>query len=140
MKSISNLVDSKIQFKAKQLDKFTRLIRASLPVNCQPHVSVADIREFQLVLLTDSPAWSARLRLYSRNMMQILEEHSNIKVNRVLIKLTPPVKPAPEPVIKRRFMNRQSSKLIQQTANSMSDPDLQQAHNNLAKKVIPEVN
>ena len=134
MKSISNLIDNKIQFKAKQLAKLTRLIKASLPVNCQDHVQVSDVREFQLVLLTDSPAWSSRLRLYSQNMIQMLEEHTNIKVSRVLIKLSQPEKPVIKPVRKFRFLNKETARLIKQTAESIEDPDLQRALNNLASK------
>lgn len=133
MKSISNLINRKIQFKAKHLEKLTRLIKASLPLNCQDHVQVSDIRDFQLVLITDSPAWSSRLRLYSKNMIQMLEEHTNIKVNRVLVKLSQPKKPAEKIVKKFRHLNKKSALLIQQTAEAIEDPDLKRALNHLAK-------
>ena len=139
MKSISNIINKKIQFKAKLLEKWTRLIKASLPVSCQDHVNVSDVRDFQLILITDSPAWSARLRLYSKNMIQILEEHTDIKVNRVRIKLSQPKHLAQKPAIKTRYLNKSSARLIQQTAESINDPDLQQALKNLAKKTAPEI-
>ena len=134
MKSISNLINRKIQFKAKQLEKLTRLIKASLPINCQDHVQVADIRDFQLILMTDSPAWSSRLRLYSQNMIQILKEHTNIEVNRVQIKLSQPKKVVEKPVRAYRYLNKSTARMIQQTAEAIDDPGLQQALRNLAKK------
>ena len=138
MKSISNLINRKIQFKAKQLEKLTRLIKASLPVNCQEHVQVADIRDYQLVLMTDSPAWSSRLRLYSQNMIQMLKEHTNIEVNRVQIKLSQPKKVIDKPVRARRYLNKNTARMIQQTAEAIDDPDLQRALKNLAKKTNKE--
>jgi len=138
MKSISNLIDRKIQLKAKQLEKLTRLIKASLPVSCQDHVQVSDIREYQLILITDSPAWSSRLRLYSQNMIQILAEHTNIKVNQVRIKLSQPQKIIEKPIRKFRYLNKSSARLIQQTAKAIEDPDLQQALSNLAKRTAPD--
>jgi len=134
MKSISNLIDSKIQLKAKKLEKLTRLIKASLPVNCQDHVQVSDIRDFQLILMTDSPAWSSRLRLYSQNMIQMLEEHTNIRVNRVRIKLRQPQRHIEKPVRKLRYLKENTARMIQQTAETIDDPDLQHALENLAKK------
>ena len=134
MKTISNLIDSKIQFKAKQLEKLTRLIKASLPVNCQDHVQVSGIREFQLILMTDSPAWSSRLRLYSKNMIKMLEEHTNIKVNQVRIKLRQPQRIIEKPIRKFRYLKENTARMIQQTAEAIDDPDLQKALNNLARK------
>lgn len=134
MQSISNLINRKIQFKAKQLEKLTRLIKASLPVNCQAHVQVADIRNFQLILMTDSPAWSSRLRLYSQNMIQILKEHTNIEINQVQIKLSQPQKIVEKPVRAFRYLNKNTAKMIQQTAEAIDDPNLQRALKNLAKK------
>jgi hypothetical protein len=138
MKTITNLIDRKIQLKARQLEKLTRLIKASLPVNCQSHVQVSAIREFQLILITDSPAWSSRLRLYSQNMIQMLAEHTNIRVNRVRIKLSQPKKSITKPIKKFRYLNKNTASLIQQTAATINDPDLQQALINLAKKTAPD--
>lgn len=134
MESISQLINSNIQRKAFHLAKLTKLVKASLPVHCQDHVDVADIRNNQLVLITDSPAWASRLRLYSQNMLQMLEEHANLKLASVYIKQSQPRIKAKEPPIKYHHLSHKTAELIDQTADSISDSDLQQALKNLAKK------
>ena len=134
MKSISGLINPQLLGKASQLDKLTRIVRSSLPAECQEHVSVADIRDKQLVLVTDSPVWSSRLRTYQNNILEMLKTHANIHLTQVRIKQTQPKHIARAPVIKNRYLTDRSAKLLKQTANSIDDPDLHQALSKLAGK------
>jgi len=133
MDSISHLINPKILQKARKLDKLTKLIRACLPIDCQQHIDVSSIRDNQLILISDSPVWASKIRLYSQNIIQMLEENAHIRINKVRIKQSQPKrvieKPAPIP----RHLDNDTADMIKRTADSISDTDLQQALNHLAK-------
>ena len=138
MKSISKLINTRILGKASQLDKLPRLVRSCLPSECQNHVSVADIRDRQLVLVSDSPVWSSRLRLFQNDILEMLTNHANLQLNQILIKQTYPKQQAKTAPIKPRYLDQNSAKLLQQTADSIDDADLRQALNKLASKTTKE--
>ncbi len=133
MESMSQFIKPEILKKARLLDKLTRLIRACLPVDCQQHISVSAIRDNQLILLSDSPVWASKIRLYSQNMIQMLEENTHIRINKVRIKQYQPKRVIEKPAPKPRHLDNSTANMIKQTANSISDADLQQALNHLAK-------
>lgn len=134
MKSISRLINSRLLVKASQLDKLTKIVRSSLPAECREHVSVADIRDMQLILVTDSPVWSSRLRLYHNNILEMLKTHADVHLSQVKIRQTHPRQTARKPVVTNRYLTDNSAKLLKQTADSIDDPDLQQALTKLAGK------
>lgn len=134
MKSITNLLNPRLLGKASQLDGITKLVRSCLPVECQNHVSVADIRDKQLVLVTDSPVWSSRLRLYQNSILEMLESHANLQLSQIRIKQTYPQPIVETPVSRPRYLAENSAILIKQTADSVDDPELREALSKLAKK------
>ena len=95
MKSISNLLQSTLVKKAKELDKLRQIVHACLPDNCRPHIKAAGINENSLILTVDSPVWSSRIRLYSNNILELLEQHNIAKIQSIRIRLdqAEPVKP-----------------------------------------------
>ena len=133
MESASHLINPKILKKARLLDKLTKLIRACLPIDCQQHINVSSIRDNQLILLSDSPVWASKIRLYSQNIIQMLEENAHIRINKVRIKQYQPRRVIEKPVPKSRHLDNDTANMIKQTADSISDTDLQQALNHLAK-------
>ncbi|MDH5484007.1 MAG: DUF721 domain-containing protein [Gammaproteobacteria bacterium] len=138
MKSISLLINQKIQQQALLLEKLTRLIHAALPANCKSHTQVAGIRENQLILVTDSPVWAAKLRLYTQNILQVMEEHGQLSINRIQIKQAQP-KRIPEPVpVKTRHLQKASANMIKKTADGIDDPALQEALYKLANNSLKD--
>ena len=133
MKSISNLITAKLYARTRELDQLNRVIRATVPENCKHHISVAGIRENQLILVTDSPVWASRLRLYTQNMISMLAEHAGIDVNSVRIKLIQPKIEPEAPAPKHRHLNKSNADMIKQTADSIDDPELRQALYHLAE-------
>lgn len=128
MEPLSQLINRDLSSKARQLARLTEILRASLPKNCQPHIAVAGIRDQQLVLISDSPVWVSRLRMYTRNMLEMLAEHSDLRVTQIRIRQSPQriaaKKPRPR---KHRHLQPNTSEMIAQTAESIEDPELQQA-------------
>jgi len=132
MKSISNLLQPNLIKQAQNLKKLQHLVHACLPDNCRPHVKIAGIKDNCLQLLVDSPVWSSRIRLYSNHILDMLREHKLAEIQQIRIRLsqTEPVKP--ERVFEKRQLDEHSSKLIEQTADSIDDPALKQALQKLA--------
>jgi hypothetical protein len=70
MKSINEQISTKFVIQAKKLAKYTSLLRNILPMECHNHVQVANIRDQNLMLITDSPVWTTRLRQLSPQILQ----------------------------------------------------------------------
>ena len=82
MKTINEQINPKFVIQAKRLAKFTHLLHKILPVECRGHVQVANIRNQNLMLITDSPVWTTRLRQLSPQILQFLRDNSaNIDTN-----------------------------------------------------------
>ena len=52
------------------------LLHNILPIECRNHVQVANIRNQNLMLITDSPVWTTRLRQLSPQILQYIQENS----------------------------------------------------------------
>ena len=137
MKSISNLLHSNLVKKARDLNKLGHLVHSCLPDNCRPHVQIAGIKDNCLVLIVDSPVWSSRIRLFSNNIMDILKQHKLTEVQQIRIRLSQVEPVKPEKVYEKRHLDERSSKLIEQTADSIEDPELKQALHKLAANKKP---
>ncbi|VAW69862.1 hypothetical protein MNBD_GAMMA09-623 [hydrothermal vent metagenome] len=135
MDNISNKLVQRIKKKAVELNELNRAIKISLPRDCHDHVQVAGIRGNQLIILTDSPVWRTRLRMMSQAMLEALHQHTGLKLHRVKLSLAPQQRIIEEPPRVKRTLSRHSSNIIIQTANCISDPKLQSALLQLARKV-----
>ena len=134
MQNISEKLSLRFKKKALELSRLNHAVKISLPLDCHAHMEIADIRNNQLVILTDSPVWQTRLRLYSQTILEALHQHAGIKLNRVVLKLSPKKREIPEKAPVYRTISDQNSSLIKQTANCIDDPDLQAALLNLSRK------
>ena len=134
MDNISDKLQQRILRKALELEKIGRAIKVSLPLDCHKHLDVVGIRENELILLTDSPVWQTRLRMFSQIILEALQQHAGITLTRIKIKLAPPTRViAPSPP-QKRTLSKDSARMIGQTASSISDPELRQAMLRLSQK------
>jgi len=134
MDNISNKLGQQILKKANQLKHLNQAVKASLPTDCREHLEIAGIRDKQLIILTDSPVWQTRLRLYSQTMLEALHQHTGIKLNQVKLRLNPPKRFIPDEPVEQRVLSTQSAEVIEQMANCISDPELQTALHKLSQK------
>ena len=134
MDNISLKLSLKFRKKALELKRLNHAVKISLPLDCHDHLEIADIRDNQLIILTDSPVWQTRLRMYSQTILEALHQHAGIKLNRVTLRLSPQKRLVKEKPPIFRTLSDQNSILIQQTANCINDTDLQAALLKLARK------
>ncbi len=75
MKRLNEQISSRFSNQAKKLDQYTRILQKVLPIECREHVQVANIRQQNLMLITDSPVWTTRLRQLSPTILQFIREN-----------------------------------------------------------------
>ena len=85
MKSINEQINPEFVIQAKKLAEFSRLLRRVLPPECHGHVEVANIRDQNLMLITDSPVWTTKLRQLSPQILQFIQSNTAGDVNRAPI-------------------------------------------------------
>jgi hypothetical protein len=75
MKPVGEQINPKLVKQATILAQYTQMLRNVLPVECHNHVEVANIRQQILMLITDSPVWTTRLRQLSPRILQYFNEN-----------------------------------------------------------------
>jgi hypothetical protein len=75
MKPVSAQIDPKYVAQTRKLDQYTQLLRNILPVECYSHVKVANIRRQMLMLITDSPVWTTRIRQLAPQILSYVNEN-----------------------------------------------------------------
>ena len=75
MKRINEQINPVFLQQTQKLAQFTKIIRAVLPAECLNHVKVANIRNQTLMLVTDSPVWTTRLRQLSPQILQFVQKN-----------------------------------------------------------------
>lgn len=77
------------------LDRINVALKRALPAELCDHVWVGNLREATLVLLTDSPTWAARLRLYVETLKRDRELVLAARFERIAVKVVPPATDSP---------------------------------------------
>ena len=76
MKPINEQFKPEFLIQAKKLAYFTQLLHSILPLECRGHVTVANVRNQNLMLITDSPVWTTRLRQLSPQILQFIRKNT----------------------------------------------------------------
>jgi hypothetical protein len=75
MKPLNEQINPKFIAQAKKLRRVSQLLHNILPIECRNHVQVANVRQKILMLVTDSPAWTTRLRQLSPRILQYINDN-----------------------------------------------------------------
>jgi len=112
-----------------------RRLRERLPPELADHCQVARIRARQLVLLADDPAWHTRLRLQAEQVREIANDLLTEPVDAVVIRTRPP---GPgrggQGQRKRCKLSEHARHCLENTAETVSDPELSSILRRLATK------
>lgn len=119
--------------RGRLLRQLSESVRDCLPLACAEHCAVANYHDGQLVLATESPAWSARLRFHARDVTRLLKDRHGLRVRQVRVVVSPAaVSPTPKRGA-RRDLSHKSAELLQQAAAGIEDPALRGALLRLAR-------
>ena len=75
MKTFNEQISPDFVLQARKLGQLTKLIHSILPAECRSHVTVGGIRDQNLMLISDSPVWTTRLRQLSPQILQHISDH-----------------------------------------------------------------
>jgi len=119
---------------ARLLRRLTQLVRAELPAACAARCRVASVRDNVLVLATDSPAWSARLRFHGPDLVRTLKRRHGLDVRSTRILVVPPETSLAPRVRQRSDISHKSATLLREVAAGLADPELKIALTRLANR------
>ena len=139
MNPIQSSLDERLIQQAKLLDSLTQLVRQQLPPECDQHYHVANIRRQSLVIITDSPVWTTRLRQLAPEILKVIQDAGipgirHIEVTSRVGYHAPARQPPPEV---ERSMSASAADIIDSTAECISDEGLRDALHKLAKRGRP---
>lgn len=138
MKTLSSSLDSKILARSENLQALTYLLTQNLPLECSGHFQVANIRHGTLVLVTESPVWTTRLRQLSAEILRLLRHHSH-PMQHVEIKTRLQAMPVLEPrdinhSAVQRHLSQSASQLLETVSSSVEDEALKNALLKLSRR------
>lgn len=76
--------------RAGLLAQLQDVLAGALHPDLAGHMRVANVRDQRLILITPSPAWATRLRMQSRQLLEVLRHAGLADVDRVEVRVVPP--------------------------------------------------
>ena len=139
MKRLSSLINADLTKQAHQLVRIDQLLKSTLPVAAHQHIQAANISDRELVVTSDSPAWSTRLRLHLNDMLYMLAQHTDYGITSIRIRLLRNRNPdkLASKITTPIYLSENSARVIKQTADSITDPELKNSLLQLAKRKDP---
>ena len=137
MDSFNSRLDASLRKRAQELRRLTALLRSELPTEIDGHYHVANIHDRTLVIMTDSPVWTTRLRQLGPGILTILQNNGRKNLLHIRVFSRPAQKPVAKPPqsvkTKPKQISPQSSQLLSQTASFIGDDGLRAALLKLAR-------
>lgn len=88
------------------------------------HCRVAALEQDVLTLHTDSPAWAAKLRFLTADILKIIRDSSTFgSVSTIRVKARPP-ETKPQPAAPAAKMSPHTTRLLRDIAETIEDPEL----------------
>ena len=139
MKPINEQINPTFLIQAKKLSQFMRLLHNILPIECRNHVQVANIRNQNLMLITDSPVWTTRLRQLSPQILQYIQENAPSSENKQIIhhiQISTRYHSTNNSSQTESRKNVQQPKISEKTANLLSQSANSISHKQLKKSLL----
>lgn len=109
---------------AKVLRRLQKTLQTILPPQLREHCQVAALEQGVLTLHTDSPAWAARLRFMTADLLQIVQRDSAAgAIKTIRVKARPP-EANPQPAKPGPAMSSQTAGFLRDIADSLEDEEL----------------
>lgn len=135
MRTIQGAIPAHILQRVGLLRALDDALRDCLPAECSAHCRATGLADGTLHLVADSPAWRARLHLYSSRIIKHFRRLGKFSVERVKVRVGPG--PAPAPAARtpgpERTLPPASARALRALADATGDPELQQALRRLAR-------
>lgn len=120
--------------RGKKLQQLSRLIQNTLDPEMAAHCQLLNLRNSSLIMACDSTAWATRLRYHVPNLLQALQQSGLSGVADIQIRVSPALQPPQQQAKKRVVLSTDAAYCIQQCAQSVTDPALSRALQQLARR------
>lgn len=109
---------------ARILQHLQKALQAALPPELAQHCHVAALDQGVLTLHTDSPAWAARLRFLTADLLKIAADNRTAnRVHTIRVKARPP-ETKPQTARPGPKMSPQTARFLRDMADSLEDDEL----------------
>ena len=116
------------------LQSINNLIGAAVSPKLAAHCWAAGLRDRQLIVVVDSPAWATRLHFEQNQLIQLLRQQPELQsLTGLQIKVRPKETTQPNPVRRVAPLSAQSTADINACADTINDPALAKALRRLAE-------
>jgi len=106
------------------LETIASAVSATLPPALSRAVTLANVREQRLVVLADSGAAAARVRLLAPQVLRAARDASGLALSELTVKVTSTAAAPPDMAIEHRSLSRAAADHLAHAAESMADPEL----------------
>jgi len=107
-------------------------VKAEIPAPLDEHLLAVLLNARRLVIYTDSPAWCSRFRFVSRSLRERLLR-KGLALDKVVVRVMIVASPLPARNRSARKLTADNAALLNQVADSISDPLLSSALQRLAR-------
>jgi len=120
--------------RARRLNDLDRALRRHLGDPLARHCRLANVEERRVVLETDSPAWVARLRYRSPEILEFLRRQRGLeKLERAELRVSPAAQTRTE-TRPRAHLSPRAAGLLRDVADATEDPALKRALRRLSRR------
>lgn len=136
MKLFSQQLNPALISKSHHLDRLTSILNSELPPETSGHYHVGNIDNSTLVIITDSPVWTTRLRQLGPLIIQTLSNNTDRKLQHVrIVSRHGSIK---APYVAKQIINRvlseKSAQQVAQASEYIKDEELKEALLKLSKR------
>lgn len=125
---------SKLAASVNKIQSYDQVLDSVLDETLRAHLRVANIRDNELILLADSPAWATRARLVLPRILEsIIEARPEAHLTGVKIITRPARADEPSGVGRPNPISAKTRKLLSDVANGIDNPKLRRALLHLAR-------
>ena len=125
----------KLNAAVKTIQSCNQLLDSILERPLRSHLTVANLRDGQLILLVDSPVWASRARLRLPEIRKALEQHApNLSVTGISLITRPKPSAAANPAPRRARISESSRKLLSDVAEDTDNPGLRRTLKRIARR------
>ncbi len=116
---------SDLRQEAERLRKLETRLLPLLPATLRAHCRVARVDAGAMVLMTDSPVWSSRLRFLEKVLLDAAAAETGCRPRRLRILISRPAPVAQE--TKPRRLSKRAGQHLESAARGQPDPALREA-------------
>jgi hypothetical protein len=129
MKSFKSQLNPVLISKSHQLEQLTSILNGELPPETSGHYHVAGIDNSTLVIITDSPVWTTRLRQLAPTIIEVLSNKAGKRLQHIRIVSRHGSIKAPPKIDHtiNRVLSEKSGQQVAQAAEHIKDEELKKA-------------